>query len=172
MPQAQTAEDESHWDDDATAKVESTNERHNDSTMEIDSPNSNDEPNHEKGLENGYDDHQVNGDATAANHIKVENMEHDRMLDDDDDDHKVNGVDAEDNESVNEDNNSSQPIEDSKVKIHIYGNITLDRHLLPIGSISFLFSMKGFFGPKRKYICLRGTTRRNRVPSGEERRCA
>lgn len=118
MPQAQTAEDESHWDDDATAKVESTNEHHNDSAMEIDSPNSNDEPNHEKGLENGYDDHQVNGDATAANHIKVENMENDSMLDDDDD-HKVNGIDAEENESVNEDNNSSQPIEDSKVKTHI-----------------------------------------------------
>ncbi|KAG2178558.1 hypothetical protein INT44_001711, partial [Umbelopsis vinacea] len=65
----------------------------------------------EKGLENGYDDHQVNGDATALNHIKVENMENDRLLDDDED-HKVNGVDADENESVKED---SQPIEDSKV---------------------------------------------------------
>ncbi|KAI9284135.1 hypothetical protein BC943DRAFT_381404 [Umbelopsis sp. AD052] len=110
MPQAEAAEDESHWDDDTTEKVESNNAHHNDSTMDIDSPNTDNEQNEEKGLENGYDDHQVNGDATALNHIKVENMENDRLLDDDED-HKVNGVDADENESVKED---SQPIEDSK----------------------------------------------------------
>jgi hypothetical protein len=115
MPQADTNEDETHWDDDVTEeKIDSAHDHQdsNESAMDIDSPNASNESEQAKPLENGYSAHETNGDATTGDHIKVEMVDSDRMLNEDT--LKVNGVDIGENGSLNADGNI-QIFEDAKV---------------------------------------------------------
>jgi hypothetical protein len=114
MPQAE-AHNEEQWTEATTeAKSDSVNEHtnSNDSTMDIDSPNINDGPKHAQNMENGYEIHQANGNATNDDHIKVETVESERMLNEES--LKVNGVNEGDVGMLTEDGNI-QIFEDAKV---------------------------------------------------------
>lgn len=115
MPQVEANDEEGHWDDEGLGeKIDSTNDQQdsNDSAMDVDSPSTSNELKKDSIVENGYGEHQANGDASSGNHIKLETEENEHLLNEDS--IKVNGADSGQDGRLIVDSNM-QIFEDAKV---------------------------------------------------------